>query len=63
MIEAGIVDPTKVVKQALKDASSVAGLLTTAQCVIVDKPDEAADAAAAAMAQGMGGMGGMGGMM
>merc|ERR1711976_72937 len=63
MVEAGIVDPTKVVKQALKDASSVAGLLTTAQCVIVDKPDEAADAAAAAMAQGMGGMGGMGGMM
>jgi len=63
MVAAGIVDPTKVVKQALKDASSVAGLLTTAQCVIVDKPDEAGDAAAAAMAQGMGGMGGMGGMM
>jgi len=62
MVAAGIVDPTKVVKQALKDASSVAGLLTTAQCVIVDVPEEGGDAAAAAMG-GMSGMGGMGGMM
>lgn len=64
MIAAGIVDPTKVVKQALKDASSVASLLTTAECAIVEAKEEegAAGGAAAAMA-GMGGMGGMGGMM
>jgi len=63
MIEAGIVDPTKVVKQALGDASSVASLLTTAECAIVEaKSDDDAGAGAAAMA-GMGGMGGMGGMM
>merc|ERR1712066_286176 len=53
MIEAGIVDPTKVVKQSLNDASSVASLLTTAECAIVDKPEKAA----AAPAGGMGGMG------
>ena len=40
MIEAGIIDPTKVIKQALLDASGVASLLTTAECVITEKVEE-----------------------
>lgn len=60
MVEAGIVDPTKVVKQALSDASSVASLLTTAECAIVEaKTDDDSGAAGAAAMAGMGGMGGM----
>ncbi len=65
MLKAGIVDPTKVVRTALQNASSVAGLMLTTEATVADKPEEkggAADAAAAAAA-GMGGMGGMGGMM
>lgn len=61
MIEKGIIDPTKVVRTALVDASGVASLLTTAEAVICDLPQEK-DSNPAAMA-GMGGMGGMGGMM
>jgi len=38
MMEAGIIDPVKVVRTALSDAASVAGLLTTTECVIVDEP-------------------------
>jgi chaperonin GroEL len=63
MVKAGIIDPAKVVRTALQDAASVAGLLITTEAVITDAPsDDDAGAAAAAMA-GMGGMGGMGGMM
>merc|ERR1712063_213476 len=36
MVEAGIIDPTKVIKQALWDASGVASLLTTAECVVAE---------------------------
>jgi len=36
MIEAGIIDPTKVVRTALVDAASVASLMTTTECMIVD---------------------------
>lgn len=66
LIESGIIDPTKVVRTGLIDASSVAGMLTTSEAMIVDKPDEGG--AAAGMPGGMGGggmpgMGGMGGMM
>jgi len=65
LIGAGIVDPTKVVRTGLVDAASVAGLLTTSEAMIVDKPDEGG--APAGMPGGMGGMpggmGGMGGMM
>jgi len=63
MIEAGIIDPVKVVRTALSDASSVAGLLTTTETVITDipKPPEAA-APGGGMGGGMGGMGGMPGM-
>jgi chaperonin GroEL len=60
MIEAGIIDPVKVVRTALQDAASVAGLLITTEAMVADKPQEAA--AAPAMPD-MGGMGGMGGMM
>lgn len=40
MIEAGIIDPTKVVRTALEDAASVSGLLITTEAVIIDLPDE-----------------------
>ncbi|HEV2676241.1 MAG TPA: chaperonin GroEL [Aliidongia sp.] len=59
MIKAGIIDPTKVVRIALQDAASVAGLLITTECMIADKPEKKAPS----MGGGdMGGMGGMGGM-
>lgn len=56
MIKAGIVDPLKVVRTALVDASGVASLLTTSECCIV----EAEEKEKPAMGGGMGGMGGMG---
>ncbi|KAL7666209.1 Heat shock protein 60, mitochondrial [[Candida] zeylanoides] len=61
MIAAGIIDPFKVVKNGLVDASGVASLLATTECAIVDAP-EPKGAAPAAPAGGMGGMGGMPGM-
>jgi chaperonin GroEL len=61
MIKAGIIDPTKVVRTALQDAASVAGLLVTTEAMIADKPEDKKDMP---MPPGgdMGGMGGMGGM-
>src|SRR5512138_482967 len=57
MIEAGIIDPTKVTRTALQNAASIAGLMITTECVIADKPEEEKK-----MPGGMpGGMGGMGG--
>ncbi len=61
LVKAGIIDPTKVVRAALQDAASVAGLLITTEAMVADKP-EPAGAGAPAMPD-MGGMGGMGGMM
>jgi chaperonin GroEL len=58
MIKSGIVDPTKVVRTALENASSVAGLLITTEAMITEKPEKKA----AGGAGDMGGMGGMGGM-
>jgi chaperonin GroEL len=58
MVEAGIIDPTKVVRTALQDAASVAGLLITTEAMVAELPKK--DAAAPAMPGG--GMGGMGGM-
>ena len=58
MIKAGIVDPAKVVRTALQDAASVAGLLITTEAMIAESPKR--DAAPAM--PGGGGMGGMGGM-
>jgi len=60
MIKAGIIDPTKVVRTALQDAASVAGLLVTTEAMVADTPE---DKAAAPMGGGMPDMGGMGGMM
>lgn len=54
MVEAGIVDPTKVTRTALQNAASVAALLLTTEAVVADIPSEADDAAAQAAAmQGM----------
>ena len=57
LMDAGIIDPTKVVRCALQDAASVAGLLITTEALIADKPDDSKPAM-----MGGGGMGGMGGM-
>ena len=58
MVSKGIVDPAKVVRTALQDAASVAGLLVTTEAMVAELPKEAGPA----MPPG-GGMGGMGGMM
>ena len=64
MIQAGIIDPTKVVRTALVDASSVASLLTTTEAMIVESPKDESKAgnggAAAGLGAGASGMGGMG---
>jgi chaperonin GroEL len=57
LVKAGIVDPTKVVRTALQDAASVAGLLVTTEAMVAEKPEKKAPAMS-----GGGGMGGMGGM-
>jgi len=62
MFKFGVIDPAKVVRHALQDAASVAGLLITTEAMIADKP-EPKGAAGAGMGGGMGGMGGMDGMM
>lgn len=62
MIQAGIIDPTKVVRTALSDAAGVASLMTTTEAMITEVPTDAGAAAAPPMPPaGMGGMGGMGG--
>ena len=57
MLQAGIIDPTKVSRCALQNASSVAGLMLTTECMIAEKPKK--DSPMPAMPGGMGGMGGM----
>ncbi|MCA1907979.1 MAG: chaperonin GroEL [Magnetospirillum sp.] len=57
MIKAGIIDPVKVVRTALQDAASVAGLLITTEAMIAEKPKK--DAGPAMPGGDMGGMGGM----
>ncbi|MGE3865631.1 MAG: chaperonin GroEL [Hyphomonadaceae bacterium] len=60
MIKAGIIDPVKVVRTALQDASSVAGLIITTEASIAEAPKKAsAGAAPGGMPGGMGGMGDM----
>ncbi len=61
MFSFGVIDPAKVVRTALEDAASVAGLLITTEAMVADKP--AKDGAAGGGMPDMGGMGGMGGMM
>ncbi len=58
MLEAGIIDPTKVSRCALQNAASVAGLMLTTEAMIAEKPKK--DAPMPAMPGGMDGMGGMG---
>lgn len=63
LISWGIIDPAKVTRMALQNASSVAGLLLTTEALVAEKPEEKSAAPAMpAGAPGMGGMGGMGGM-
>ena len=64
LVSAGIIDPTKVVRTALQDASSVAGLLITTEAMVAEVPeDKTAPAMPDMGGMGGGGMGGMGGMM
>ena len=56
MFKFGVIDPAKVVRTALEDAASVAGLLITTEAMIAEKPEPKSAAGAGA---GMGGMGGM----
>ena len=58
MIEKGIMDPTKVVRTALLDAFSVAGLLMTTEAMVAEIPEEGGGRGGPP--GGMGGMGGMG---
>ena len=57
LYESGVIDPTKVTRSALENATSIAGLLLTTECVITDEPEE--KSTAAMPNPGMGGMGGM----
>ncbi|EQB11526.1 MULTISPECIES: chaperonin GroEL [Sphingobium] len=57
LVAAGVIDPTKVVRTALQNAASVAGLLITTEATIAELPED--KSAAPAMPGGMGGMGGM----
>jgi chaperonin GroEL len=62
LVKAGVVDPKKVTRTALQNASSIAGLLLTTECLITDAPEKEKPAAPAGHGGGdMGGMGGMGG--
>ena len=57
LIGKGIIDPAKVVRVALQDASSIAGLLVTTEAMVAERPKK--DSGSPAMPGGMGGMGGM----
>jgi len=57
LVKAGVIDPTKVTRTALQNAASIAGLLLTTECVVVEPKEEKSQAAGSG-----GGMGGMGGM-
>jgi chaperonin GroEL len=59
MVEKGIIDPAKVVRAALQDAASVAGLLVTTEAMVAEAPKKQS---AMPPMPGGGGMGGMGGM-
>jgi chaperonin GroEL len=64
LLQAGVLDPAKVVRSALQNAVSIAGLLLTTDCLVTEKPKEKEEMPAGAPgAPGMGGMGGMGGGM
>ncbi|MCZ6605988.1 MAG: chaperonin GroEL [Alphaproteobacteria bacterium] len=60
LVKAGIIDPTKVVRTALQDASSIAGLMVTTEAGVAEKPQPPTPAPGAPDMGGMGGMGDMG---
>jgi len=60
LVNAGVIDPTKVSRIALLNASSISSLMLTTECMIAEKPKE--EKGGMGMPAGMGGMGGMGGM-
>ncbi|WP_420347049.1 chaperonin GroEL [Pelagibius sp.] len=59
LVKDGVIDPTKVVRAALQDAASIAGLLITTEAMVAEKPEDKAPAMPGG-APGMGGMGDMG---
>ena len=59
LVKAGVIDPAKVVRSALQNASSIASLLLTTEALISEIPEEKKDAPAMPPGGGMGGMGGM----
>ena len=63
MFKYGVIDPAKVTRTAMEDASSVAGLLITTEAMVADKPEKPGAGGGAPGMPDMGGMGGMGGMM
>ena len=63
MFKYGVIDPAKVTRTAMEDASSVAGLLITTEAMVADKPEKPGAGGGAPGMPDMGCMGGMGGMM
>ena len=63
MVAMGILDPTKVVRTALQNAASIAGLMITTEAMVAEAPKDDKPAAMPPGMDEMGGMGGMGGMM
>ena len=63
MFKYGVIDPAKVVRTAMEDAASVAGLLITTEAMVADKPEKPGAGGGAPGMPDMGGVGGMGGMM
>ena len=57
LVQAGVIDPTKVTRTALQNAASIAGLLLTTEAIVVEKKEEKSGAPAGG--PGGGGMGGM----
>jgi chaperonin GroEL len=58
MLAAGIIDPAKVTRSGLQNASSIAGMVLTTECIVVDLPEKKDAAPAGGPGGGMGGMGG-----
>ncbi|MEK6602057.1 MAG: chaperonin GroEL, partial [Candidatus Binatota bacterium] len=59
LMKAGIIDPTKVVRTALQNAASIAGLMLTTEAMVAEKPEEKSGMPPMPPGGGMGGMGGM----
>ena len=56
LVQAGVIDPTKVTRMALQNAASIAGLLLTTEATIVDRKEKGAAGAGQGAGNGMGGM-------